>query len=269
MGRESTDRERTRPLVSIIMPAWRAVLFIDRAIESVINQNFPYLYELVIVDDGSDDKDRTWNKIMGWKRMESVKKNIVIQTHKLDCNCGPGFARHLAIAKSSGKYICYLDADDELCSSRILGAVKIFEQNPKADVVLSNYYIIENRQHILYDPSRIIWKVHEILQKRNVIIPLGVMHTREIYDKTTGWPQYLVCGEDGILWRRMSEVGAVFDVCGFTAGIYRVRKQSQSRTQRKFDSGRSFAYNDEHPDGSHGQYLDNLSDEELSQYFKK
>jgi hypothetical protein len=95
------------------------------------------------------------------------------------------------------------------------------------------------------------------------------MHTREIYNKTSGWPKYIVCGEDGILWRRMSEAGAKFGCCDFAAGIYKIRKKGQSRTQRRFDNKMAFAFDGAHPNGTHGQYLDGMSDDELSQFFEK
>ena len=269
MDRQSNDKKGTGPLVSIIMPAWRAYKFIDRAMQSVADQSLEEPFELIVVEDGSDDKNRTWDKIKGWERIFSTHKFLTMKSIQLPVNCGPGHARMIGVENSSAPYICYLDADDELYPARILGALRVFEQTPQADVVLSKYIIEEEGKRACYDPNYVVGRVHDLLQKQNITIPLGVMHTRGIYNKTNGWPKFIVCGEDGLLWRRMSEAGAKFYACNFIAGIYRARKMGQSRTQRRFDNKQAFAFDARNEKGSHGQYLDGLTDQELSQYFDK
>lgn len=260
--------KKLTPIVSVIMPAWRAFQSIDRAIKSVYDQNLQEPFELIIVDDGSDDNNRTWQKIQSWQRTAHGHPFLSIKSLQLTRNSGPGTARRAAMELSSGEYVCYLDTDDEFFESRILGGLRTLRSDPELDIVLSPYKITDGTSVSVYNPTFILSKVAELLQAQNISIPLGVMHTRKIYSKTSGWPQYVVCGEDGILWRRMSEQGAKFGVCSFMAGIYHIRVKGQSRTQRRFDSGMAFAFDNQNSNGSNGQYLDNLTDEQLTQFFE-
>ena len=98
--------DQTKCDVSVIIPAYRAADYIDRAIGSVLNQTI-YPKEVIVVDDGSDDN--TSVKIEKYTNNETpIIINKLYQKNK-----GAGAARNLAIEAATGKYVAFLDSDDE------------------------------------------------------------------------------------------------------------------------------------------------------------
>jgi teichuronic acid biosynthesis glycosyltransferase TuaG len=91
-------------LVSIITPTFNAEKFIRATIESVQNQSYQN-WEMILVDDDSTDKTIDIIK-------EFAQKDNRLKLTELPKNSGNGFARNVALEKSIGKYIAYLDADD-------------------------------------------------------------------------------------------------------------------------------------------------------------
>ena len=91
--------------VSVIIPAYNAEPFIDRAINSVLNQTHDNV-EIVVINDGS--RDKTEEKIKTY--LEKCDKLKLISTD----NGGVCRARNIGIENSTGEYIVFLDADDEL-----------------------------------------------------------------------------------------------------------------------------------------------------------
>lgn len=93
------------PEVSIVTPAFNAAATIGRCIESVRSQSFGD-WEQIIVDDGSSDET-----VEVVRRYASGDNRLrLVQQGK---NRGAGPARNAAIATARGRYIAFLDADDE------------------------------------------------------------------------------------------------------------------------------------------------------------
>ena len=93
------------PMVSVIIPVYKAEQFLDECLDSVIGQDYPAL-EIILVDDGSPDScpeicDR-------YAETYSHIKTI----HK--CNEGSGMARNAGLEAATGKYIVFVDSDDRL-----------------------------------------------------------------------------------------------------------------------------------------------------------
>jgi len=91
------------PLVSVILPAHNEADVIDRAIESVRTQTLED-FELIVVDDCSDDGTADIASSYDDPRMEVVRHSN---------NRGGGAARNTGIMNAEGRYLAFLDADDE------------------------------------------------------------------------------------------------------------------------------------------------------------
>ena len=85
-------------LVSVVLPIYNVEKYLDRCIESVINQTYKNL-EILLVDDGSPDSCP--QKCEEWAKKDERIKVI----HKT--NAGLGYARNTGIENASGEYICF------------------------------------------------------------------------------------------------------------------------------------------------------------------
>lgn len=91
------------PKISIIVPVYKVEKYLNKCIESILNQTFKD-FELILVDDGSPDK-------CGQICDEYAKKdNRVIVIHKE--NGGQATARNVALDIARGDYIGFVDSDD-------------------------------------------------------------------------------------------------------------------------------------------------------------
>jgi glycosyltransferase involved in cell wall biosynthesis len=101
------------PLVSVIVPSYNYLKYLDKCLESVINQDYPNI-ELIVVDDGSTDGSLEY--LLGFGG--AIK---VLQQE----NQGVSVARNFGILESKGEFIAFLDADDFWDTSKISKQVNI------------------------------------------------------------------------------------------------------------------------------------------------
>lgn len=93
--------------LSVIVPCYNVEQYIDRCMESLVNQTLDKSeYEIILVDDASEDS--TWEHIESW---EKQYPELVIAVH-CDENGKMGRARNIGLSYSSGEYIGYVDSDD-------------------------------------------------------------------------------------------------------------------------------------------------------------
>lgn len=86
--------------ISIIIPVYNSYKYLEKCLESIVNQNYPNT-EIILVDDGSsDNSSKIYNKYLD-------KIKVIKQEHK-----GTSCARNKGIENSNGKYICFVDSDD-------------------------------------------------------------------------------------------------------------------------------------------------------------
>lgn len=134
------------PLVSVIIPIKDRCNIIERALKSVTNQTYRNI-EIIIVDDGSDDNLD--------QKIQELKKDIIFPLIYIkQKNTGPGIARSNGLKMSNGKYIQYLDSDDELLPDKIKSQVEVLEAHP--DVVMVYGKSIQN-----WDEKKVHRKRHK------------------------------------------------------------------------------------------------------------
>lgn len=91
------------PKISVIIPVYNTEEYLDKCIQSVINQTLKEI-EIICVDDGSTD-----NSFEILKKYAKIDKRItVIKQEKLNA----GVARNAGLAVAKGKYLSFLDSDD-------------------------------------------------------------------------------------------------------------------------------------------------------------
>lgn len=101
--------ERDAPLFSIVIPYYRKIDTICRAIDSCLAQTFKN-FEIIIVDDCSGDDI---NALLGDYEINALRLFVSEENEGVSC------ARNLGVEKSRGEYIAFLDADDEFVPSKL------------------------------------------------------------------------------------------------------------------------------------------------------
>ena len=147
-------------MISVVIPIYNAEKYLDRSIGSVMKQTYTDL-EIICVNDGSTDKTP---EIL--QEFQKRDKRIKIINKS---NAGVSAARNDGIKASTGDYICFLDADDEIEITAIESLYnKLIEK--KVDVVRGNYLLhnserknthIQSIDNIKFDKKQI----------REIVIP--------------------------------------------------------------------------------------------------
>lgn len=124
-------------LVSVVVPIYNVEKFLDKCINSIVNQTYKNL-EIILVDDGSPDNCP--EMCDNWAEKDSRIKVV----HKK--NEGAGQARNTGIDTASGKYILFVDSDDYIHSEAIKSCVDAAERE-NAQVVLFSLYNVSANGH--------------------------------------------------------------------------------------------------------------------------
>ncbi|XP_026883407.2 UDP-GlcNAc:betaGal beta-1,3-N-acetylglucosaminyltransferase-like protein 1 isoform X2 [Electrophorus electricus] len=119
--------------VSVIIPVYNGAEWLDECLQAVLEQDFLGTMELSVYDDASVDNSRA--VVEGWReRMEKRGLSMVISGHSSPKPRGVGFAKNQAVCQSSGRYLCFQDADDVMMPQRVRLQYEIAVHNPTAIV---------------------------------------------------------------------------------------------------------------------------------------
>lgn len=120
------------PLVSIVIPAYRAAEFIGRAVASVQEQTLQD-FEILIVDDASGDDTLATAQALA---AQDARIRVFTQAR----NGGVAVARNTGIDQARGRYLAFLDADDALLPERLERLVALADAQA-LDVVGDNQWL--------------------------------------------------------------------------------------------------------------------------------
>ena len=109
------------PEVSIITPVYNGYHYIGSTAESVLSQTFGN-FEWLIIDDSSTDGT---HEIL----QELKKRDSRISLFRHEHNRGPIHARNLALEASRGRFIAFLDIDDNWAAGETGKAYRLYEGN--------------------------------------------------------------------------------------------------------------------------------------------
>lgn len=129
-------------LVSVIMPAYNAEKYIEKAIASIVGQEYKN-WELVIVNDGSTD--RTVEIIE--KYVSKYPQQIFLYHNEK--NSGAAVALNNAMHHATGEYLCWLSADDMYFETMISTQVDFLEKREEYDAVFSKCVYIDKNDKLI------------------------------------------------------------------------------------------------------------------------
>lgn len=125
--------------VSVIVPVYNVEKFIDKCLNSIVNQTLKEI-EIIVVNDGSPDNSQ---KIID----KYVKKYPEKVQSFIKENGGQGSARNLGIEKAKGEYISFVDSDDFVEKDMYKKLYNKAKENNYDIVVCGNYNVSEDYQN--------------------------------------------------------------------------------------------------------------------------
>ena len=186
---------------SVIMPLYNKAPYVAKAIKSALSQTVDD-YELIIVDDGSDDHSAeiAAQAIGGCERCRLLSQE----------NAGVSMARNHGVQASVGEYLCFLDADDWWAPSYLEEMSKLIDAFPDAGIYGTNYTIVNETKHKtrvarigVEDAFQQGWLNYCQAYASTMYMPLwtgAVCIPRTVFDEVGGFPKGIKLGEDFLLW---------------------------------------------------------------------
>lgn len=210
-GRGGHDQS---PLVSIIAPTFNSARTIVRALKSALSQTYQN-FETIIADDASKDDTRQQVATV-------VDDRITFIESPEKSNKGPAPTRNRALAKARGKYVAFLNSDDEWLPEKLDKQVQFLESHPHCSLVVTNAYDISPDGAIIeteFDASPAVsgpeaWRT---LLKYSFIETSSVMTRRDLVDELGGFDPKLLVSQDQDLWIRLAlrgEIGIIDEILG-------------------------------------------------------
>lgn len=130
------------PTVSVVIPLYNKEKWIEKTLSSVLNQSFTD-WEAIIVDDGSTDRSVEVVE-------EFILKNPANWVLIKNRNAGQCRTRNSGIARATGEYVAFLDADDIWSRNKLFDQVQVLRNNSDVSLVISPYLIFSDTNRITH-----------------------------------------------------------------------------------------------------------------------
>ena len=180
--------------ISVIIPTFNRKKTLKRAIQSVLIQSYTP-YEIIVIDDGSNDGTKEW-----------LKDNYPNVKYIYKMNSGVSSARNKGIKFARGDWIALLDSDDEWLPSKLKDQANEIESNPAAKFLHTNEIWIRNgvRVNQMKKHKKYGGYIFEKCLDMCRISPSSVLIKKDIFDEIGMFDETLKVCEDYDLWLRFA-----------------------------------------------------------------
>lgn len=140
------------PRVSIITPSYQQAAFVEKTIQSVLNQDYPNL-EYIVVDGGSTDGSveiiqKYADRLAWW---------VSARDH------GQAEAINKGFARAKGEIIAWINSDDLYTPGAVAQAVEALRQNPQAGFAFGNVRVVDADERVLNELHYGNWGLRELM----------------------------------------------------------------------------------------------------------
>ena len=190
-------------MISVVIPLYNKEKSIASTLRTVLNQTYQD-FEIIIVNDGSTDHSVD--------EVEKIKDNRIHLIHQT--NAGVSAARNCGIEEARGKYIAFLDADDEWKPEYLQTQYELTLKYPECNVFACNYEFkntegkvtptiirklpFEGEDGILSNYFEVASCSHPPLWTSTVMVKKYAIQT------IRGFPVGIKSGEDLLTWARLA-----------------------------------------------------------------
>lgn len=131
-------QEVVKGLVSIIIPYYKARNFIGQTINSILSQTYES-YEIILVDDGSNENDLEFYLTTNFDGVIFIGKNK---------NSGVSNTRNIGLKAAKGEFVVFLDSDDLLSKNFLEARFLALSNNEKYDFCSGNVTLLKNQNEL-------------------------------------------------------------------------------------------------------------------------
>jgi len=191
------------PLVSVLIPAFNRVHFIEETLNSVLEQDYPNI-QLIVVDDGSTDG--TYERL----RHYAEQGMLTLLNHPERMNRGQSASLNLALEAARGDYIGVLDSDDCFLPGKLRKQVDYLEAHPDIGLVYGMGEAIDEDGKWLYDihgtdhvepndPNAVLLDCYMLLPQNSLV-------RASVYEQVGFFEETFRASQDHDMLIRMAEV---------------------------------------------------------------
>lgn len=168
--------------ISIIIPIYNGERYIEKLVKTIATYNKDLKYEVILINDYSTD-----NSLQICKKISKKDSNIKIINNKQ--NLGIANSRNEGLKKATGKYITFIDQDDNLTKgySSFINTIK----KTKCDFIQTNYLTDKDdiKENIIINSNNILCNKDEIIKLERFLFDpnLFPIENNEISIKSTIW----------------------------------------------------------------------------------
>lgn len=212
--------------ISIVTISFNQVRFLQRAIESVLNQSGCDL-EYIVVDPGSTDGSRDIIE-----RYKGHIAKIILEPDQ-----GPPDGLNKGFASATGQIGGYLNADDEFLPGALADVVVSFQSNPSSDVIYGDGYIVDESGRITREFLSTPFSARAYVYGRTWVMQQATFFRLNAFRKTGGFRMESKTAWDGDLLVDFALSGARLVHVPRRWGLFRIYPDSitgSNRLRREF-----------------------------------
>lgn len=128
------------PLISVIVPIYNVAPYLEKCLNSILQQKFTD-FEVLLIDDGSTDNSR------------EICQKYVASDHRFTyiykTNGGLSSARNLGIKKSSADFLFFLDSDDYIAKDTLCQLYQPVLSHPDLELIIGGYNTVDAKTNIV------------------------------------------------------------------------------------------------------------------------
>jgi glycosyltransferase involved in cell wall biosynthesis len=189
------------PRVSIVTISFNQAPFLERAIRSVVEQDYPDV-EYIVVDPGSTDGSR---EII--ERYRSRISKIVFEP-----DSGPANGLNKGFAAATGEIFGYINADDGFLPGAITKAIAAFQARPRADVIHGHSYIVDGAGRVIRRSRSVPFNLRQFAYGGVVVMQQSTFLRRQAFWRVGGFNEENRTSWDGELLVDLALSGSQIDL---------------------------------------------------------
>ncbi len=210
----------TRPLVTAVITSYkRDKEIVKRALDSVLAQTYSPM-EILIIDDNRGEGAESYSKGL----LELAGASDRVQVIKTENGHGGQRARNTGIEHAKGKYVAFLDDDDEWLPEKTEEQVRLLEEDPEVGLCYSRGYLINEA----FDPPKISeFKSVKSATYEDLLIDDGIGSTTQamipkpVFNEVGLFDESLPARQDYEMWIRIAKC---FKTKGSDKCLYKYHK---------------------------------------------